>query len=109
MKGRWSGGDIHTEGEPAYMAVDNDGPGDLEDLMRDGLPTDFDNSGLPFSIGDGDLNHGFQWTQQFSAAQTVSFEASYAVVPLPASAWMGIVLLGTIGTMSVVRRRRGAA
>lgn len=101
--------EVQAAGATAYMAVDNDSPGDLEDLMRDGLPTDFDNSGLPFSIGDGDLNHGFQWTQQFSAAQTVSFEASYAVVPLPTSAWMGIVLLGTIGTMSVVRRRRGAA
>ena len=30
-------------------------------------------------------------------------------VPLPASAWMGIVLLGAIGTMSVARRRLCAA
>ena len=31
------------------------------------------------------------------------------VVPLPASAWMGIVLLGAIGTMSVARKRLCAA
>ena len=96
---------VQAAGATAYMARDNDSPGDLEDLMLDGLPTDFDNSGLPFSIGDGDLNHGFQWTQQFSAAQTVSFEASYTVVPLPASAWMGLVLLGGMGVVGVMRRR----
>ena len=31
------------------------------------------------------------------------------IIPLPASAWMGIVLLGAIGTMSVARKRLCAA
>ena len=32
-----------------------------------------------------------------------------ATIPLPASAWMGIVLLGATGTMSVARKRLCAA
>ena len=43
-----------------------------------------------------------------------SYDSGYhgflaTVVPLPASAWMGIVLLGSIGTMPVARRRLCAA
>lgn len=85
----------------AYMLTDNHADPNLEDFMRDGIVTDFDNSGLPFKNGDGDLHAGFQWRLSVAPGGTLSVAASFTVIPEPATS-----LLALLGLALLPRRRR---
>jgi len=83
------------------MLTDNHADPNLEDFMRDGIVTDFDNSGLPFKNGDGDLHAGFQWRLSVAPGETLSVAASFTVIPEPAT-----LLLALLGLALLPRRRR---
>jgi hypothetical protein len=85
----------------AYMLTDNHADPNLEDFMRDGLVTNFDNSGLPFKNGDGDLHAGFQWRLSIAPGEIASVAVRFAVVPEPAA-----LLLALVGLALLPRRRR---
>ena len=54
--------------------------------MNDLLPTDYANTGLPFSGADGDVNLGYQWKFVLSPGQRVNVAITYRLaVPEPST------------------------
>ena len=73
---------------------------ELLDLLMDPLPTELDNTGLPF--GPGDFSGAIQWNASIAPGEGVSLVTSFELfVPAP----MSSLVLG-IGACCFLRRRR---
>lgn len=87
-----------------YLATDNDSRHDIEKLFRDDQPTEFDSSGLPFTLGDGNFNAGFQFRLTILAGQSYTASTNVSVNPEPTSTVL--VGAGLVGLAWWRRRRK---
>ncbi len=107
-----SGLTVVANGATAAVAgdVDEEEPGlmDIYGLMDDGLITNFTNgTGFPFvAATDGDFNAGFQWTPTFDSGETLTFETTYTLTPVPEPSSLLLAGIGALGLFGYGRRRR---
>jgi uncharacterized protein (TIGR03382 family) len=73
--------------------------GSVLPLLTNGVPNDFNNSGLPF--GPGDFEAGFQWRLVLGPGEAGSASIICTIVPTPGS----LALLGLSGALAGRRRR----